>query len=129
MFSRRSKAVFFFAALGTGYTVVLSVLWVSAQSAITDQFETDPILAGLGTVAGGVASVVLLPHFISAVFGSVLSIIGFLTRNDGLVLAAAILFTVAVSMFFLSALLLLPAVILGFVGYANQRRLNTDLAS
>ena len=124
MSGRRSKAVFVFAVLGTVYTVVLIALWSSSQSALTELFMTDPFLAGFGTVAGGVASIVLLPHFISVVFASVLAIVGFLTRNDGFILAAATLFSVAVAMFFLSGLLLLPVVTLGFIGYANQRRLN-----
>ena len=124
--SRRSKVVLVFALLSVVYTVVLSVLWSTAQSALTELFETDPWLAGLGTVASGVASIVLLPHFISAVFGSILAVVGFLTRNDGFVLAGATLFSVAVAMFFLSGLVLLPVVILGFIGHANQRRLNNS---
>jgi hypothetical protein len=126
MSSRRSKAVFFFALVGLIYTVVLAVLWTSAQSALTEMFETEPWLAGFGTVASGVASIVLLPHFISAVMASVLGVIGFFTRNEGLVLAAAILFSVALAMFSLSALVLLPVAVLGFVGYANQRRINAS---
>ena len=121
---RRSKVVLFFAVFGALYTVALIVLWSGAQSATTELFLTDPWLAGLGTVAGGVASIVLLPHFVSSVFASVLGIIGFFTRNDGFVLAAAILFSIAVAMFVLSGLVLLPIVVLGFIGYANQRRLN-----
>ncbi len=112
--------------MGLIYTVVLAVLWTSAQSALTEMFETEPWLAGFGTVASGVASIVLLPHFISAVIASVLGVIGFFARNDGFVLAAAILFSVALAMFFLSALVLLPVVVLGFVGYANQRRINAS---
>ena len=122
---RRSKVVLVFAILSVIYTVVLSVLWSTAQSTLTQLFDTDPWLAGLGTVAGGVASIVLLPHFLSAVFGSILAVVGFLTRNDGFVLASATLFSIAVAMFFLSGVFLLPVVILGFIGYANQRRLNT----
>ena len=124
MTSRRSKVVLVFALLSVIYTVALSVLWSTAQATLTELFETDPWLAGLGTVASGVASIVLLPHFISAVFGSILAVVGFLTRNDGFVLAGATLLSVAVAMFFLSGLVLLPVVILGFIGYANQRRLN-----
>jgi hypothetical protein len=126
---RRSKVVLFFAVLGAVYTVVVTILWSRAQSALTDLFLSDPLLAGLGTVAGGVASIVLLPHYISAVFASVLAAIGFLTRNEGFILAASTLFCVAVAMFFLSGLLLLPVVILGFIGYANQRRLNAVSAN
>ena len=125
MSGRRSKGALVFAALSTAYTVALVVVWWSSQSALTELFATDPFSAGLGTVAGGVASVVLLPHFVSAVFGSVLAVVGFLTRNDGLILAAAVLLSVAVAMFVLSGLLLVPVVIVGFIGYSRQRRLNT----
>ena len=124
MLKRRSKVGLIFAALGTAYSVALMVVWSTSQSALNELFTTDPFLAGLGTVASGVASIVLLPHFLSAVFGSVLAIIGFFTKNDGLFLAAAVLFTVALAMVFLSAIVLLPVVILGFFGYSNQRRLN-----
>jgi len=126
MSHRRSKIALVFAIFGVLYSVGLIVAWSSSQAALTDLFTTDPFLAGLGTVAGGVASIVLLPHFISSLFGSVLAVVGFFSRNDGLLLAAAILFTVALAMFFLSAVFLLPVVILGFFGYANQRRLNTS---
>ncbi len=126
MSGRRSKVVLVFALLSVIYTVALSVLWSNAQSTLTQLFETDPFLAGLGTVAGGLASIVLLPHFISAVFGSILAVVGFLTQNDGFVLASATLLSVAVAMFFFAGLLLLPVLILGFIGYANQRRLNNS---
>ena len=125
MCGRRSKSALVFAALSSAYTVALVVVWWSSQSALTELFATDPFSAGLGTVAGGVASVVLLPHFVSAVFGSVLAVVGFLTGNDGLILAAAILLSVAVAMFVLSGLLLVPVVIVGFIGYSRQRRLKT----
>jgi len=123
---RRSKVVFFFALFGLLYSVGMTVTWSLGQAALTDLFTSDPVLAGLGTVAGGVASIVLLPHFISAVLGSVLGVLGFLARNEGFVLAAATLFSVALAMFFLSAVVLLPVVVLGFVGYANQRRINAS---
>jgi len=126
---RRSKVALVFAILGVLYSVGLMVAWSSSQAALTELFTTDLILAGLGTVAGGVASIVLLPHFITSVAGSVLALVGFFSRNEGLLLAAAILFTVALAMFFLSAILLLPAVILGFFGYSNQRRLNNSPAN
>ncbi len=126
MSHRRSKIALVFAIFGVLYSVGLIVAWSSSQAAITDLFTTDPFLAGLGTVAGGVASIVLLPHFISSLFGSVLAVAGFFSRNDGLLLAAAILLSVALAMFFLSSVFLLPVVILGFFGYANQRRLNTS---
>ena len=129
MSQRRSKVALVFAILGVLYSVGLMVAWSSSQAALTELFTTDLILAGLGTVAGGVASIVLLPHFITSVAGSVLALVGFFSRNEGLLLAAAILFTVALAMFFLSAILLLPAVILGFFGYSNQRRLNNSPAN
>ncbi len=129
MSQRRSKIALVFAILGVVYSVGLMVAWSSSQAALTELFTTDPFLAGLGTVAGGVASIVLLPHFITSVAGSVLAVVGFFSRNEGLLLAAAILFTVALAIFFLSAVFLLPAAILGFFGYSNQRRLNSSPAN
>jgi len=123
MFTRRSKVAFIFALATVLYSVAMVVLWNRGQSALTELFETDPFLAGLGSVAGGVVSIALLPHFLSALMGTVVSVIGFFTKNDGLLLAGVILFAFALSMFFLSAVVLLPIVVLGFFGYSNQRRL------
>ena len=129
MLKRRSFAAFLAAAFATVYTVTMMVIWSQGQAALTELFTTNPIVAGFGSVAGGVVSLVLLPHFITSVAGSLLGIIGFVFRNDGLILAAAILYVVSAALFFLSVPFLLPSIVLGFFGYANQRRALRNTAS
>lgn len=124
MFRHRSKLVFVFALVSVSYSVIQAVLWSRSQAALTELFETQPVLAGLGTVASGVASIVLLPHFFSSVAASILAVIGFLAKNDGLVLASAVLLTVATALFFVAALWLVPVLVVGFWGYSIQRRIN-----
>ena len=127
--TRRSKVALVFAVLSVVYSVVQAVARTRSQAALTDLFESEPFLAGLGSVAGTVASIALLPHFLSSVAASVLGLVGFVTRNDGLLLAAAIMITVAVVLFFVAALWLVPLVVLGFWGYSRQRRINHTTAA
>ena len=58
------------------------------------------------------------------VLGAIFAIIGFFTRKAGLTLTGAILFAVAAVLFLIYAVFLIPSIIFGFVGYANQKKIN-----
>jgi predicted branched-subunit amino acid permease len=50
--------------------------------------------------------------------------IGFFARKTSFQLTAAILYAVAAVLFFLYAIFLIPSIILGFIGYSVQKKLN-----
>jgi len=115
MFERRSKAAFVGALLGTAYAVYSVVYWSGAVGSTSDDAEA------LGAV---IATALVFPHMLVTVLGAIFAVIGFFTRKPGLTLTGAILFSVAALLFLIYAAFLLPSIVLGFVGYANQKKLN-----
>ncbi len=117
MFERRSKASFFGALLGVAYAVYSVIYWSGAAEAVA----SEDISESLGA---GIALAFVFPHMIVTVIGAIFAVIGFLTRSTGLTLTGAILFAAAALLFLLYAAFLLPSIILGFVGYSNQKKMN-----
>jgi hypothetical protein len=117
MFERRSKASFFGALLGVAYAVYSVVYWSGAADATSSDDLGEAIGAGL-------ALAFVFPHMVVTVIGAIFAVIGFFTRSTGLTLTGAILFSSAALLFLLYAAFLIPSIILGFVGYANQKKMN-----
>jgi cytochrome c oxidase assembly factor CtaG len=117
MFENRSKAAFLAALLATAYAIY-SVMYWSGVVGQTETLETGE------AIGAGLATLLVLPHTIVTVLGALFGIIAFFTRSPGLILTSAILYSVAAVLFFLYALFLVPSIVLGFVGYSNQKKLN-----
>ncbi len=83
-------------------------------------------LGGADTDAGALATMVVLPHMIVLLIGVVLGWIGYFSRITGFSLASAILYCVSAAIFAIYAMFLVPSIILGFAGYARQKKLNKD---
>lgn len=116
MFDRRSKAAFLAALFGAAYAVYSILYWggVVGQTQTTDSAEA---------IGAGIATLLVLPHVIVTVLGALFGVIGFFSRSAGLILTSAILYSVAAALFFVYALFLVPSIVLGFVGYVNQKKL------
>lgn len=117
MFVNKSKAAFLAALLGTAYSVYIIMYFGGVVG------ETDTTNAG-ETIGAGIATLLVLPHMLVTVLGALFGVIGFFIRSAGLTLTSAILYSVAAALFFLYALFLVPSIVLGFVGYANQKKIN-----
>lgn len=115
MFEKRSKAAFIGAVLGTAYAIYSVIYWSQANSGTVDDGEA---------LGAAIATALVLPHMLVTVIGAIFALIGFFTRKAGLVLTGAILFSVAAVLFLIYAVFLIPSIVLGFVGYANQKKLN-----
>lgn len=115
MFQNRSKAAFIGALLGTAYAVYSVVYWSGANSSTASDGEA---------IGAALATALVLPHMLITVLAAIFALIGFFTRKAGLTLTGAILFAVAALLFLLYAAFLLPSIVLGFVGYSNQKKLN-----
>ena len=118
MFERRSKASFFGAILGVAYAIYSVIYWSGAAD---EAVSSDDVGASIGA---GLAFALVLPHMVVTVIGAIFAVIGFFTRSTGLTLTAAILFSSAALLFLLYAAFLIPSIVLGFVGYANQKKIN-----
>jgi len=115
MFKNRSKAAFIGALLGTAYAVYSIVYWAGVNSSTASDGEA---------LGAALATAFVFPHMLVTVLGAIFALIGFFTRKAGLTLTGAILFAVAAVLFFLYAAFLIPSIVLGFVGYSNQKKLN-----
>ena len=115
MFDRRSKASFWATLIAGAYGIYAFTYWVSTNS------STEGDAEALGSA---IATVLVLPHLLVTWLGIIFGLFGFLTRKTGFQLTAAILYAVAAVLFFLYALFLLPSIVLGFVGYSAQKKLN-----
>lgn len=117
MFTGRSKAAFIAALLGTAYAIYSITYWAGVGG--STQTTTDSAEA----IGAGIATLLVLPHVIVTVLAALFGLIGFFSRSAGLTLTSAILYSVAAVLFFVYALFLVPSIVLGFVGYVNQKKL------
>jgi hypothetical protein len=115
MFNSRSKAAFFATLIAVAYGIYAIVYWVDSNSSTTDSAEA---------IGAGIATLLVLPHLLITWLGIIFGIIGFFTRKTGFQLTAAILYAVGAVLFILYALFLVPSIVLGFVGYSVQKKLN-----
>ncbi len=70
-----------------------------------------------GDVGGAIAAALVTPHMMACALGSIFAWIAFFNCSKGLALTAAIMFTVAAFLFSMYAPLVLPMIVLGFLGY------------
>lgn len=121
MFTNRSKSSFLAWVLAAAYGVYSIVYWsgVGAETQSADAAEA---------IGAGLATLLVLPHVIFVVVGALFGVIGFFARSPGFVLTSAILYSVAAIVFLVYAVFLIPSIVLGFVGFAKQRKINRGTA-
>ena len=71
--------------------------------------------------SGGLTILLMTPHLILLLIGVLFGWVGFATGKAGFSLAAAILYSVSAVLAIMNALFLVPSIVLGFIGYANQK--------
>lgn len=78
-------------------------------------------------IAGAVATALVAPHMIMFSVGAVFGWIGVLAKKSLSALVAAILYAVGTLLFLAYAMFGVPILVLGFIGYANQKKINKKL--
>ena len=114
MFKKKSKVLFAAALLSTLYVIYLLV-YFGGHLDTSDEVEL---------VAGAIASAIVAPHIFFIVLGSIFNWIGFFTRKPWAALVGAIFYCVAAGVLLLYIVNTAPLIILGFIGYSNQKKLN-----
>ncbi len=110
----RSKILFVSNTLALLYAIYLIVYFFGGM------LSTD----GMAAVAGGLATILVLPHMLLFLIGAIFGWIGFLAKQNWAALTAAILYSVG-TLFFLAYFMFgVPILVLGFVGFANQKKLS-----
>jgi len=111
---KRSKVLLVATALATIYAVYLVSYFFGATTSAD----------GAEAVGGAIATALVMPHMIMFLIGAVFGWIGLLTKKAWAALVGAILYSVGTFLFLASAMFGVPILILGFVGYSKQKKLN-----
>lgn len=85
--------------------------------------------SGAEAVGGAIATALATPHAILFLIGAVFGWIGLLAKKSWSALVAAILYSVGTVLFIAYIMFGAPLLILGFIGYANQKKINKKLAA
>lgn len=116
MFKKRSKVLFVSSLIITIYVIYLMVHFGSSM------FSNDSAEA----IGGAIATALVTPHMLFVGLGAVFSWIGFFFKKSWAALVASILYCVGAIMFLMYALFVVPSIILGFIGYSKQKKLNSN---
>lgn len=116
MFNKRSKVLFIGTLLASLYVIYLMIYFGGAMNS-TDSAEA---------LGGTIATALVTPHMVVIGIGCVFGWIGFFMRKNWGALLAGILYSVGALLFFVYAIFCVPLIILGFVGYAKQKKINSE---
>lgn len=115
MFKNRSIAGFIATVLAVAYGVYL----ITYFGGVNANKSGDAEAAG-----AAIATLLVVPQMILVWIGAIFGLLGFFLRKTGFLLTAAILYAAGGLFFLLYIMFLIPSIVLGFVGYANQKKIN-----
>lgn len=115
MFQNRSKLTFIGLLIAIAYFLYLVIYFAGVNASTTSDSEA---------LGAGLATLLVLPSIFVLFVGVLLGLIGFFNRSAGLQLTAAILYSVAALLFILYAFFLVPSIVLGFMGWNQQKKIN-----
>lgn len=111
---KRSKILLTATAIATIYAVYL-LSYFFGETAASE---------GAEAIGSAIATALVMPHMIMFLIGAVFGWIGVLARKSWAALVAAILYSVGTLFFLMYAMFGIPILILGFIGYSKQKKLN-----
>ncbi len=114
---KRSKILAIATLLATAYTVYLLCYFVGGTASAS----------GTDMVAGAIATALITPHMILFLIGAIFGWVGLLLKKSWGALVAAILYAVGTLFFLAYAMFGAPILILGFIGYAKQKKLTSKI--
>lgn len=115
----RSKVLFVATALATIYAIYLVSYFFGATASSE----------GAEAAGAAIATALVMPHMIMFLIGAIFGWIGFLAKATWSALVAAILYSVGTLFFLAYAMFGAPILILGFVGYAKQKKINKNAST
>lgn len=114
MFKEKSKMLLISVILATAYFIYLVCYFTGVISQSGSSAET---------VGGAVATALVMPHMIAMGIGAIFAWLGFFIKANWAALVGAILYAVSAVLFLPYFMFSVPILVLGFVGYAMQRKL------
>lgn len=99
--------------IGLAYCIYSIVYWSGALDSLTGTAEQ---------IGAGLATVMVMPHLICTFLATLFNGVGCFARIRGLALTGAILYTIALVLFFPYFMFVILEVILSFVGFATMKQ-------
>lgn len=115
MFKMRSKILFISVLLATLYTIYLVIYFTGAITGAKESTEA---------IGAGIATALVTPHMFIMGLGMIFGWLGFGLKAVWGALTGAILYAVSAILFIPYIILCFPIIILGFVGFAMQKKIN-----
>lgn len=115
---KRSVILTIATILATAYVVYLISYFFGETANADDTAEA---------IGGAIATVLVTPHMIMFLLGAIFGWLGVLLRKSWAALVAAILYSVGTLIFLAYVMFGGPILILGFVGYAKQKKINKQV--
>ena len=112
---QRSKTLFIATTLATIYVVYLISYFFGSTMSSSDATEA---------IGGAIATALVMPHMIMFFIGAIFGWLGYLGKLSWSALVAAILYSVGAVMFIAYFMFAVPILVLGFVGYSKQKKIN-----
>lgn len=114
MFEKRSKVLFVCAILAAIYVIYLITYFMGA----TDSEDAAE------AIGGAIATALVMPHMLVMALGAIFTWIGFCLCKSWGALVGAILYCLGLVLFPAYFMFAIPLIILGFVGFAKQKKLS-----
>ena len=111
---KRSKMLLISTLLATAYAIYLICYFVGGTASAD----------GTEALAGAIATALVMPHMILFSIGAIFGWLGVFLKKSWSALVAAILYSVGTLFFLAYVMFGAPILILGFIGYAKQKKIN-----
>lgn len=115
---KRSIMLMIATILSTAYAVYLFCFFIGTTASATD---------GAEVIGGAIATALVTPHAVMFLLGAIFGWLGVFLKKSWAALVAAILYSVGTVLFIAYIMFGAPLLILGFIGYANQKKTNKKL--
>ncbi len=109
--TKRSKTALVSMILGILYSIYAVSYWLTD---ITDPMDTPEV------VGANIARLLILPHLLLALIGTLMNILGYFLNSKGFILTGAILYTVSLVVFPFYFMFVMLQMILSYIAYARM---------
>lgn len=116
---KRSKMLIFTTIVATAYAIYLCCYFWGGVA------NSD----GTEALAGAIAGALVTPHMVLFLIGAVFGWLGVFFKKSWSALVAAILYSVGTALFLAYAMFGIPILVLGYIGYANQKKINKKITA
>lgn len=110
---KKSKLLLVSAIIGVAYLIYSIVYWSGANTGNTDTASA---------IGAGIATALVMPHLVCTGIAVVFNILGWAMRSRGFALVGAILYTVAMVLFFAYFMFVVIEAILSYVAFAKMKK-------